>query len=84
MKTSDRVFLLFNLFTNSMKDKELRKLLLICTVCRMLSSWNAVVNRPHNTLTHGMKQFAKIKKEGVAGLINLLLLKNLSILIPHF
>lgn len=45
-------------------------------VCRKGSSSSAVVNTFQTTLSHGMKQFPKIKKEVVIVLINLLMVKK--------
>lgn len=75
IQTSHKVFLLINLFTNTMNDRARKELLLISTVHRVWSSSSAAVYTFHNTISHGMKQFPKIKKGGVIVLINLLLLK---------
>lgn len=46
-------------------------------VCRKGSSSSAVANTFQTTLSHGRKQFPKIKKEVVIVLINLLMVKKI-------
>lgn len=50
-------------------------------VCMKGSSSSAIVNTFQTSRSHGMKLFPKIQKEVVIVLINLLILKNLKILI---